>query len=158
MVDQLIRAATVTMIVAISSIVPGQVSTEPRADEAAIRQIVAAFDAGTALPRTSDTIFWSGAWQRPTVEDEKPVEAAVAVPASKRKSGSQRNKSTVVRVEVAESRDMAYEFSTGVLTYETVDGKEVTQPNAALRVWRKQNGEWKVVAQFSRPTENPQIR
>jgi ketosteroid isomerase-like protein len=65
--------------------------------------------------------------------------------------GSQKNKTTVRRIEIAKSGDLAYEFSDSELSFDLKDGKRESFPTSALRVWKKEGGEWKVAAQFSRP-------
>jgi ketosteroid isomerase-like protein len=52
-----------------------------------------------------------------------------------------------VRVEVAESGELAYSLGTWELVGKTPDGKEVTQTGKYLTAWKKQkDGSWKVVA------------
>jgi hypothetical protein len=119
-------------------------------DESAIRQVLAQSDDGKPLPRTTDRIFWSGAYKKPVVGDEQPEEIPGPNQPSGRKPGSQRHKTTVVRIEVAKSGDLAYEFSNAVLAFEKAE-KPIQFPTSTLRVWRKEAGQWKVAAQFSRP-------
>jgi hypothetical protein len=119
-------------------------------DEVAIRQAISQWDDGKALPRTTDSIFWSGAYKKPVVGTEKPEEIPGPNQPSARKADSQRHKTTIHRIEVAKSSDLAYEFSDSVLSF-AMPGKPVQLPTSVLRVWRKESGEWKVAAQFSRP-------
>jgi hypothetical protein len=75
-----------------------------RAEEAAIRATVNRPD---RLPFTSDAVFWSGAYPRPQVGQEK------VKPFNEAAMGQRRNEKTatqIVRLEVAEAGDMAYEF------------------------------------------------
>jgi ketosteroid isomerase-like protein len=65
--------------------------------------------------------------------------------------GSQRVASTPVRIEVAKSGNLAYEFSDFVLSFETKTGERVSFPGSALRVWRKEGTAWKVAPAFMRP-------
>ena len=64
---------------------------------------------------------------------------------------SERGRTTPVRIVVAKSGDLAYEFSNGELSFETKDGKKVVIPQAILRTWEKDGGQWKIAAQFTRP-------
>ena len=69
---------------------------------------------------------------------------------SSRTAGSTRVKMTPVRIEIAKAGDMAYEFSNGELSFESA-GKTVRTPTSSLRVWQKEDGQWKIAAQFIRP-------
>ena len=70
---------------------------------------------------------------------------------SNRVAGSQHSKTTVVRVEVSKSGDLAYEFSNSEVSFDLKDGNKESFPNSLLRVWRKEAGQWKIAAQFARP-------
>jgi ketosteroid isomerase-like protein len=59
-------------------------------------------------------------------------------------------KTTVLRLEIADAGDMAYEFSNVENSFETTDGKTHSFPNSILRVWRKVDGEWKIAAHLAR--------
>lgn len=50
------------------------------------------------------------------------------------------------RVEVANSRDMAFDLGTVVLNLDDDKGKSTTIPGKYVVVWKKQNKEWKVEA------------
>ena len=130
-----------------------QPQPEQSDDEAAIRRVIAGSERGQRVPTTADAIFWSGAFQKPVIGDEKPVEVVSPRSPSKRVPGSARGKSTIVRLEVAKAGDMAYEFSTGDLGFKLQDGSDVSLSTSLLRVWRKEGGQWKVAAWFARPHE-----
>lgn len=51
-----------------------------------------------------------------------------------------------VKIAVAKSRDMAYEVGVFELTMNGPDGAPSTSPGKYVVVWKKQNGEWKAVA------------
>jgi hypothetical protein len=70
---------------------------------------------------------------------------------SERVPGTQRNDTTPVKIEIAKSGDLAYEYSDGRLSFELKSGEKVTLPQSRLRVWKKQNGQWKLAAGFSFP-------
>jgi ketosteroid isomerase-like protein len=65
--------------------------------------------------------------------------------------GSTMDKITPVRIEVAKSGDLAYEFSNSDLSYQLKSGQKVNTKTSTLRVWRKENDVWKVAAHFARP-------
>jgi len=121
------------------------------ADEKAIREQIAKIEKGESGMATSDVIFWSGAYVRPTVGSEKGVPVEGDLSLDNRAPGSQKTKVTPVRIEVAKSGDLAYEYSDGELSYTLKSGQSVTTKTSILRVWRKENGVWKVAAQFARP-------
>jgi len=88
--------------------------------------------------------------RKPTVGNEKPEEVPGPGDASSRTPGSEHRKTTPVRIEVAKSGDLAYEYSNGELSYES-GGKTLRGPTSILRVWKKEDGQWKVAAHFVRP-------
>ena len=124
------------------------------AEEAAIRKAISAVEAGRgrlqqyAMP---DMVYFTGAMKRPTVggEPSQPIEGPEA-PAN-RVPGSQTIHEEIIRIVVAESRDLAYEYSKGTLTYDLKTGEHRTGETGVLRVWQKQSGEWKVAAMFVHP-------
>jgi ketosteroid isomerase-like protein len=67
---------------------------------------------------------------------------------SDRKPDANRTNITPIRIEVAKSGDLAYEYSDARLGFEMKDGRKVEIPTSILRVWRKEGGQWKVAAQF----------
>jgi ketosteroid isomerase-like protein len=139
-------------IVVVSTVVaiPLRSAGTNTAAEAAIRRIVAAENDGKAPPVMADRILWSGPMQRPVIGNERPVPAATAqIPLADRVSTKAALKP--LRIIVAESGDLAYEYETGVITATLKDGSTKTVENAGLRVWQKDGGEWKLAAQFSAP-------
>jgi ketosteroid isomerase-like protein len=122
-------------------------------DENQIRGLVAAADAGKPFPAVDDRIFWSGAYRRPIVGKEQGEEVTSDRRLSNRVTGSQRTKTTIRRIEIAKSGDLAYEFSDAQLSFELKGGKTESFPTSVLRVWRKEAGQWRVAASFQRPHE-----
>lgn len=60
--------------------------------------------------------------------------------------------SEIVRLDVASAGDMAYDFSNFTMSYDMADTQQhVSFPGSLLRVWKKVNGQWRVVAFFARP-------
>jgi len=122
------------------------------AEEAAIRQIIAG---GKRPALTADSIFWSGAYKRPVIGAEKPVPYDGPLGVANRVPGSQRTKTDVIRLVVSESGDMAYEYSKGTLEYDIKSGAHIKFDTGALTVWQKEDGQWKIAAQFVRPYDTP---
>lgn len=114
------------------------------ADEEAIRALIAAEEAGKRPPHTADSIFWSGAYRRPIVGgQDKPEQISDLATRT-----GERTKTTVRRIDVSQSGDLAYEFSDIELT---LLPQERTFPTSLLRAWKKVNGLWHAVAHFQRP-------
>ena len=98
-------------------------------DEKQIRELIAKSETGRAsasLPFAKDRIFWSGPYRRPVMGDEKPEPRGGMDQSLGRVAGSQRSKVEVVRLEVAKSGDLAYEFSNVTLSYDLTDGRKIT--------------------------------
>ena len=130
---------------------------EPHPEEKVIRDLIAASDTGKAIPSTTDRIFWSGPYRRPVIGSEKPepigtpAGGAPTDPNLGRVPGSQKLKTQVVRLEVAKSGEMAWEFSNAELSFDLTNGQHIVAPISILRTWRKDNGQWKTAAAFMRP-------
>jgi ketosteroid isomerase-like protein len=147
------RTATVTTALALgfTAILTAQTASS---DEQQIRALIAQFDSGQRQGMgTKDVIFWTGAYKRPTIGNEQGEEVAGAGQVSARVPGTNRAKTSVVRIEVAKSGDLAYEFSNVEVSLELKDGKKMAFPNSTLRVWKKEAGQWKIAAHFARPHE-----
>jgi ketosteroid isomerase-like protein len=149
------RLAFVFFLIATTSLraqsvaVPGVVDI--RADEAAIRALATSRPAGVAA---DDAIFWSGAYARPLIG--RPTPAHKPLPTAQMEQ--RRNSHTVfepVRIEVASSGDLAYDFSNFELSYDLAgSGKHVAVAGSALTVWKKVNGQWRIAATFMRPYDD----
>ena len=151
-----LAAASVLASIAISAEAQSQ-----SADERAIRDLIARYDAGESVSRTDDVIYRTGEFKRPTVGSQKPE----ALPADQRPSsarapgspseripGGRRRVTTPVRIEIAKSGDLAYEFSNSELSFDLKNGeRESAIPSSVLRVWKKDAGQWKIAAMFARP-------
>jgi ketosteroid isomerase-like protein len=139
-----IRAAIViASLVSLVSFVHGQ-SSSP-ADQ--IRQRIAEFDRGGSARNglvMKDAVLWTGASSKPMTKETDKADLVAA---------NRRNdvfKTTVQRIEVSQSADMAYEFSTFSIAYDD-DRGHTEGTGALLRVWKKDGGTWKIGAQFQRP-------
>lgn len=120
------------------------------ADEKQIRALIAAEETGKRPARTADRIFWSGAYRRPTVGDERGEETPGEGQLANRIPKSETSKTTIRRIEIAKSNDFAYEFSDAVLSFDLKNGQRMSVPRSVLRVWKKEDGEWKEAAVFTR--------
>jgi hypothetical protein len=149
-------AAAVLASIAVSAEAQSQ-----SADERAIRDLIARYDAGESVVRTDNVVFWTGEFKRPTVgsqrsealpADQRPSSAPVPGSPSARVPGSRRRVTTPVRIEIATSGDLAYEFSNSELVFELQNGeREAAIPSSVLRVWKKDGGQWKIAAMFAHP-------
>jgi hypothetical protein len=119
-------------------------------EEAAIRALITS---GQAKP-TDDAKFWSGPFKRPFVLPDKG-EMFPGHDVTKRTNV--KSTTDVQRIEVAASGDLAYEFSLGSLEFDRTDqpSEHVAFKTGLLRVWKKVNGDWKIVAAFVRPLDPP---
>jgi hypothetical protein len=146
-----IATVTVSLVVALATVINAQTAST---DEQQIRAQIAKIDAAETTAgglATKDRIFWSGAYKRPAIAPARAEEIPGPRQVSQRKEGSQRNKTTPVRIEIAKSGDLAYEFSNSVVSFEMKDGQKVSLTGWMIRVWRKDAGEWRIAAQFSNP-------
>ena len=151
-----LAAAAVLASLAISAEAQSQ-----SADERAIRDLIARYDKGESVTQTDDVIFWTGDFKRPTVgsqapealpADQRPSSARVPGSPSERVPGSRRRVTTPVRIEIATSGDLAFEFSNSELSFDLKNGeREAAIPASVLRVWKKDGGQWKIAAMFARP-------
>jgi ketosteroid isomerase-like protein len=120
------------------------------AEEAAIRAVVNRPD---RLPFTADAVFWSGAYPRPQVGQEKVKPFNEAAMEQRR---NEKTTTQIVRLEVAAAGDMAYEFFNFTLSYDRADTKQHTSfTGSGLRVWKKVAWEWQVAVAFMRPDDVP---
>jgi hypothetical protein len=155
----MIRSAVCLLLAAgvftLAAQVPAQVAMS--SDELAIRLAIVQLDRGDVDLRTDDSILFSGAYVRPVIRGESRVE-----PTARARSvvpGSSRTETRVQRIEIAASRDMAYEFSDGTVSRREKQPSGREQPssfdNSTLRVWKKVDGRWLVAAHFSAPHGAP---
>jgi hypothetical protein len=120
------------------------------AAETAIRKLNAAENDGHAPPRMADRIFWSGAYQRPSIGQERGVPATSAdAPVGER--ATTKAVRTPIRIVVADSGDLAYEYGTAIVAITMKDGSTRNFENAGIRVWQKDQGKWKVAVDFMAP-------
>jgi hypothetical protein len=144
----------VSLALAIDPIVAQTTST----DEKLIRALIVLIDSGKPIAHTEDSIFWNGALKRPVVGHEE----AVSMPGAETRVGPAKFKTTVRRIDVSRSRDMAYDFSDAEVTVQEKgeSGRVETRTfsSSSLRVWRKVKGQWRLAAYFGRPHEQWSVR
>jgi hypothetical protein len=142
---------------AFCALVTSAAAQSPSADERAIRDLIARYDAGDRRSHAADIIFWTGDFKRPTIGSQQgdpiPPEARPSSPQeTERIPGSRRRVTTPIRIEIAKSGDLAYEFSDSELNVDLKSGeREPANPASVLRVWKKEAGQWKIAAMFARP-------
>jgi hypothetical protein len=151
----------VVVIAVLSSFSVAAHAQTESADERAIRDLIARYDRGESVPHTDDQIYWTGPFQRPTVgsqkpeplpRDQQPSNPRGPGAPSERVPGARRRVTTPVRIEIATSRDLAYEFSNSEVVFDLKNGQqEAGTPASVLRVWKKDAGQWKIAAMFARP-------
>jgi ketosteroid isomerase-like protein len=73
--------------------------------------------------------------------------------AAQKKRPNAKTQTTVERVVVAKSGDLAYEFSNFRTEWDGADGQRAGFDGSYLRVWRKLKGEWLEEAFFGRPNQ-----
>jgi ketosteroid isomerase-like protein len=145
------RALAITMFLSVPIVATLSAQTAT-SDEQAIRQQIQRLDNRERGLYTQDSIFWTGAYVRPLVGlEDKGEEVRGELQLANRVPNSGTTKTTPVRIEVAKSGDLAYEFNNSEFTYQLKTGRKVTSRASGLRVWKKVDGQWKVAASFSRP-------
>ena len=125
-------------------------------EERVIRALIAQQDQGAIGPYSDDVIFVSGRLSRPVIGNKALAEAEAQLqqnPATRRNDRSVKH--DVVRIQIADSGDLAYEFTNFQLGYNDSSNKRVEFGGHLLRVWRKENGSWKVAALVGRPSGPP---
>ncbi len=150
-IKSLFLASFVCLIVVFSVAALNLRNLPDSADEQAIRNIVEKMNkTGEKAPYTDDRIFWSGAYPNPIIgkvsgEEDKKLDEKM-----KKERLNFKSISKIERLVVAKSGDIAYEYGTGTLNWDTPE-KHIQFNNAHLRTWKKVNGQWKIDAFFVRP-------
>lgn len=125
-----------------------------KTDEQILRDLISRADSEPgAIKRTDDAILVSGAFPRPIVGKQQMDAMKPQREKIMKSRLNETQKTEVVRLVVAESKDMAYDFGNFTVDYDTADKKHVSFTGSYLRVWRKVGGEWKSEAFFARPNE-----
>ena len=150
-IDRLMLLILVLTVPSSLSPLLAQAPSNRTTDEAAIREAIAGYQFDAARYNSKDKIYWPGSYKRPVVGAEQGEEIPGALRPSLRKPKTYQSKITVVRLEIADAGDMAYEFSNADVSFETTDDKKHSFPTSILRVWRKVDGEWKIAAHFVSP-------
>lgn len=147
---------TLIAIVIISSYQPLVAQNSNNNDEQKIRAMVAQNDANPTArpPVTEQSVFVSGAFPRPIIGSIKNDQDKKVSTNIKTERLNYKSKTRIERLEIAQARDMAYEFGFSDLSWDTQDKKHVSFEASYVRVWRKLQGEWKVDLFFARPNED----
>ena len=99
---------------------------------------------------TEDFYFFSGALDKPVVGAAALEKAGAPVAASRKNETYDPQKPE--RVTVAPSGDMAYEYGTEHVTFDSkTEGKHIDFTAAYLRVWRAVDGKCKIAAEMFEP-------
>ena len=126
-----------------------------KTDEQILRDLISRADKEpNAIKRTDDAIMVSGAFPRPIVGREQWEAMRSNRDGMKKARLNEMQKTELVRLVIADSKDMAYDFGNFTLDYDTPDKQHVSFGGSYLRVWRKIKGEWKSEAFFARPNED----
>lgn len=131
---------------------------DSKADEQAIRKL--SMNLGLTMSKTTQSpedslyapnaIFWSGAMERPFVGDLKELAHSPATKATSERVNEKWGPPTIDRVVA--SGDLAYEYGHVPADWtEASDKKHVHFVATYLRVWQRQQGRWKIAAEFIRP-------
>jgi hypothetical protein len=161
----MIRFRTLAAAVVLAAIGISAEAQTPSADDRAIRDLIARYDSGESVARTADDILWTPDFARPVIgrqrggflvyvepfTPDQVAAARAAAAASPRVPGSRRRVTTPVRIETAQSGDLAYEFSNSELSFDLKSGGRDVTTSSVLRVWKKEEGQWKIAALFARP-------
>jgi hypothetical protein len=129
---QTLGVVTVVAVVAIPASAQSQ-----SIDEREIRDLIARYDAQgeSSVPGTADMIYWTGPFKRPTVgaQQRDPLPADLqpsAPPSTERVPGSRRRITTPIRIEIARSGELAYEYSNSEVRFDLKDRQqEVARPH-----------------------------
>ena len=135
---------SVVIVVFIASVVLPTFAQEGKCTEEFIKAQAQKRD----KPETDDLYFFSAAYNEPVIGKESLRKAGEAVVAKRKNLQTEGDKP--VRIVVAPSGDMAYEYGTRRLSFDEIDsGKHYDLTNAYLRVWRVDSGECKTAAFIS---------
>ena len=122
-------------------------------EEKVLRSLIEKEVKGERLPYaayTDDTVFWSGAYGRP-LEGRKHMEAVRKGRRAASQRINERRTRDVKRLVVAQSGDLAYEYGDYTLAFDEPDGRKFRVSGSYTRVWRKDDGQWKVALWFGQP-------
>jgi ketosteroid isomerase-like protein len=112
------------------------------ADETTIRALIMGDS-----PYTDDAFFFTAAYPRPLIGTEGRKNAP---PPRGGERKNFRSEETIQKLQIARSGDLAYAYGTARLSW---DGQEPFE-SAFLRVFRKEQGKWKIAALFARPLDD----
>jgi ketosteroid isomerase-like protein len=123
----------------------------PRASSEAqrLRELIERLQREQRPPPISDDVFFaSGGFPAP-LRGAAALRAASAAQRATRRNPSRTT--TVERLEVAAGGDLAYEYGTQRLEWDTLEGEHRTVDRVYLQVWRQEAGDWRLAAGVAHP-------
>jgi hypothetical protein len=149
-----VNRASVMVAMIVGTMLSAAVAAQDHAaDEAAIRALVGQMDGGKRVPQMQKRVFWSGAYEKPALDGERPTPRKGEGGVDSRVANSQRTKTEIRRIVVSDAGDMAYEYSDVDISFDLKAGGHQSFTNSTLRVWQKDGSQWKLAASFSFPHE-----
>lgn len=138
------------------SVAAGAQTNEARlADEKTIRSLIQKEAKGERLPYsayTDDVVYWTGAYRHP-LEGRQEMESVRGKRQQTSDRSNEKRTRKVKRLLVAKSGDMAYEYTDYTLDFIDKSGKPVHVAGSYVRVWRKEDGQWKIAVLLGQPHE-----
>ena len=99
-----------------------------------------------------NTIFAGGRYNRPFMSfAELRAEEEKVGPVIDARRPNEKRESKLVRLDVSQAGDMAYEVRSNSASWDGPDGKPAGFDATQLRVWRKIDGQWRIVATVIHP-------
>jgi ketosteroid isomerase-like protein len=127
----------------------GQGPTRASAEAQRLRELIERLQREQRPPPISDDVFVaSGGFPGP-LRGAAALRAASAAQRATRRNPSRT--ATVERLEVAAGGDLAFEYGTQRLEWDTLAGEHRTVDAAYLAVWRQDAGEWRLAARIAHP-------
>ena len=124
---------------------------EERAIRARIGELERVLTDDAALV-SDDIVYVTGQYEQPLEGKQAIAEARKRLRQEpSRARTNEKRTTTVKRLRVADSGELAYEYSDATNEFDRPDGTHVAGTVSMLRVWRKIGDIWKVEAAFIRP-------
>ena len=123
-------------------------------DEQILRQLIKQESAGkTTIKFNGNAVFATDALSRPRLLQKVNEIDGVRMQTISAPRPNQILTIEIRRIVVAESKDLAYEYSDFTISYDQPDKTPDGYTGSHLRVWRKTQGEWRVDAVFARQNQ-----
>jgi hypothetical protein len=126
---------------------------KPASDDEAIRASIQAIDEGNDPSLTDDPILFSGVNDKPLVGKEVEKFHATEGKKLKEERKNLKRETKVRRLVIAQSGDIAYEFSDFTMSWDSADKGHVTINGSIMRAWKKtkHTNDWQLDMTFARP-------